>query len=441
MSLRPGRNLVRIGAVAAVISAVTFFVPAVVWLLLAVLLAVIGLGIADYYWLRQHRSDIDVRRDLPLVVGRDVPFEIVLYCENHGTSGIQAEIRDVLPVEAEPSFWSEPLSMESGETSRELRQTFRIATRGSYEVGPIWVSLAGRFEILEAQLSIDTVSKIKVLPEGLVAKDDLSQNIAAEIQVLDRRSRSRRRSAGTEFESIAEYRPGDDPRRIDWRSTARMRRLVIRRFLVEQHQDVLLLLDCGRLMGSSAGHGTKLDCAVDAALLLARVALANGDRCGVALFDSEVLGYLPPRSHSSSFGAIVDSVYDAQSRWQETDFTPVFELLQSRQQKRSVIIVLSDLSDEETSKRMRTSLVSLTRRHVVIFAALQTPLLLDETRQPLKDSLEAARHAVAYRLLRERERTLHQLRRGNVQVLDVEPSKLTVPLINQYLELRSRNVV
>ena len=73
-------------------------------------------------------------------------------------------------------------------------------------------------------------------------------------------------------------------------------------------------------MGADGGRGTKLDCAVDAALLLARVALANGDRCGAALFDNKVTGYLSPRASMASFPAVVEIVYDAQSRWQETDF-------------------------------------------------------------------------------------------------------------------------
>ena len=103
-----------------------------------------------------------------------------------------------------------------------------------------------------------------------------------------------------------------------------------------------------------------------------------------------------------------------------------------------MVIVLSDVSDEETSRRARVALASMATRHLVIFAAIQTPLLLTQTRAPIADRLDAARHAVAYRLLRERERTLHALRRGNVQVLDVAPSDLTIPLINRYLELRAR---
>ena len=339
---------------------------------------------------------------------------------------------------SDSALWQADFPQEGVASAAEFRQSFSIAIRGSHQFGPAWVRVSGPCGLLEGMWEAAGKSRVKVFPEGLAAKDDLSQHLTAEIQILDRRSRAKRRSAGTEFESIQEYRSGDDPRRIDWRATARTRRLVIRRFQVEQHQDVLLLLDCGRLMGADGGRGTKLDCAVDAALLLARVALSNGDRCGAALFDNKVTGYLSPRASMASFPAVLEALYDAQSRWQETDFATIYAHLQSRRQKRAVIIVLSDVSDAETSRRARVALAGLAARHVVIFAALQTPLLLAQTHAPIDDRLDAARHAVAYRLLRERERTLHALRRSNVQVLDVLPGELTIPLINRYLELRAR---
>jgi uncharacterized protein (DUF58 family) len=438
MTLRPGRNLLGLAAASVVLAAVAFYLPAAAWLLLPLLLAAGTLAAYDGFWLRRHQSELVVSRGLPQIAGRDVPFDVTLRCVNRGLSRLRGSVREVAPAEALPRWWTADFPPQGITSSAEFRQSFRIATRGRFDFGPAWVRLVGPCRMLEGLWVAAGNSRVQVFPEGLVAKDDLSQHLSAEIQVLDRRSRAKRRSAGTEFESIHEYRAGDDPRRIDWRATARTRRLVIRRFQVEQHQDILILIDCGRLMGAAAGRGSKLDCAVDSALLLARVALANGDRCGAALFDNQVTGYLPPRSSMAAFHTVVESLYDAQSRWQETDFAPMFAHLQSRRQKRAVIIVLSDVGDEETSRRARVALSSLAARHVVIFAALQTPLLVAQTHAPIADRLDAARHAVAYRLLRERERTLHALRRGNVQVLDVAPDELTIPLINRYLEFRSR---
>lgn len=438
MILRPGRNLVGLAVAAVILSAVAFYLPGAAWLLLPLVIAAICCGVYDARWLRLHRAELVVVREVPQIAGRGVPFEVSLRCTNRGLAVLRGSIREIAPSEAIPRWWRTEFPREGITGTVEFRELFSIATRGSYEFGPAWVRVSGPCAMLEGLWEAAGKSRVKVFPEGLAAKDDLSQHLAAEIQILDRRSRAKRRSAGTEFESIQEFRGGDDPRRIDWRATARTRRLVVRRFQVEQHQDVLILLDCGRLMGADGGRGTKLDCAVDAALLLARVALGNGDRCGAALFDNKVTGYLSPRASMASFPSVVETLYDAQSRWQETDFALMFAHLQSRRQKRAVIIVLSDVSDEETSRRARVALASLAARHVVIFAALQTPLLLAQTRAPIDNRLDAARHVVAYRLLRERERTLHALRRANVQVLDVLPGELTIPLINRYLDLRAR---
>src|SRR5690606_9962190 len=101
----------------------------------------------------------------------------------------------------------------------------------------------------------------------------------------------------------------------------------------------------------------------------------SGDRCGVAAYDRTVRGFLPPLSGIASLGHIVESVYDLQTRWLESDFTQIHGQLQTRQPKRSLLVVLSDLSDAETSRLQCSALQQLGRRHLVLFAALRTPLL------------------------------------------------------------------
>jgi uncharacterized protein (DUF58 family) len=441
MKVRPGPVLIGLAISAVVFAGAAFYSPVAAKAIPLVCVAAVALAVYDGLWLNRHRGDLSVTQVVPPVAGRDAPFEVALRVRCEGVSRVRGLLRTVVPTEAEPRIWISDFRHEGISETREFCARFRIGTRGQFEFGPPSVALSGPCRALEALWDVGNKNRVKVYPEGLVAEDDLSQNLAAEIQILDRRSRSKRRSVGTEFESISEFRAGDDPRRIDWRATARTRRLVVRRFQVEQHQDVFVLIDCGRLMGSAAGRGTKLDCAVDSALYLARVALSNGDRCGLALFDSTVTAFLPPRSGLGALPTIVECVYNAQTRWQETDFAPLFAQLQARHQKRAVLIILSDVADQETSKRARVAISNLAARHVVIFAALQTPLLFAQTRAPIGNRLDAARQVVAYRLLREREETLHTLRRGSINVLDVEPSELTLPLINRYLEVRSRNVV
>jgi uncharacterized protein (DUF58 family) len=433
---------VRAAAVLLAGAALAFIWPGAPLLPLTGLVLVVVLVVAalDYRALQTSFRGLKIERTMPAVVGRDLPVEVELRVSSSGPRPLAGELRDVVPPAALPAFQVHALRLPAAD-SLALAATFRIPVRGLFEFGPAWLRLTGPLGVLEAQQAFSSTARVKVLPEGFSSAEGLRHDERAELMLLNKLSRVRQTGLGTEFETLSEYRPGDDPRRIDWKSTARYRRPVVRRFQIERHRDVMVVIDCGRLMGADAGRGSKLDCAVDSALMLCRTALESGDRCGLALFDDRVLSYLPPRSGPRALGALVDHVYDVQSRWAESDFGLMFATLQSRQTKRSLVVILSDIVDVETSTRFRGSLATLSQRHVVLFAGLQTPLLRQIVAEPVATLLDGSRKAVTFRILRERDEALRSLKRSGVQVLDVEPSRLTVPLVNRFIELRHQNVL
>ncbi len=438
MTVRPGRSLILAAAVLLAASLLVFAWDGVILVELLGVSLLVGLAAADYFDLRRRLADVRVERKLPSLVGRGRPFDVRCTLQRDLAGPLHVEWRDGLPSDCEPPILGRRLSLSEREFVAEVTNTLRIPVRGEHTFGPMWVRLVGRFGMLEAQQTFALPATVRVVPETYHSPDELQKDTGRNL-LLDKSTRTRQHGVGTEFESLTEYREGDDPRRIDWRATARMNRPIVRRFQIERHRDVLLLIDCGRLMGADVGKGSKLDCAIDAALMVARVALQGSDRCGMALFDDQVLGYLAPVSGVSSLGAMADCVYDATTRWRETDFTRMFATLQQRHAKRSLIVVLSDMVDLETTERFRTSLARLAKRHVVLFAALQTPVLEQLVHEPLTDSLDAAWQTVALQLLREREQALHGVRRCGVHVLDVVPSQLIVPLINRFIDLRQQS--
>ncbi len=442
MRIRPGVNLLRASAGLCVLAVGGLWFPlATMIVLLVAIVGIAGVCVKEYRVLKTQLAGLKVRRRLPALIGRDLPFQAEWTVEAGPNALPRGHIRDEVAAAARPRFTMAEFDLETGGGARTLEQTYRIPVRGLHRFGPLWVRLQGPDRFLEAQQSYDVPGQIKVLPEQYASRDELMKDAGAEIVLLDKLVFSRQHGAGTEFESLAEYRYGDDPRRIDWRTTARYRRPIVRRYQIERHRDVMILIDCGRLMGTDTDRGSKLDCAIDAALLLSRVALQSGDRCGIGLFDNQVRGYLPPVSGVAAMNALADCVYDAEVAWTESDFIPMFATLQRRQAKRSLMVVLSDVVDAETSEQFRASLLRLQKRHVVLFAALRTPLLGRIVHERVGTMLDGARKTVTYRLLREREQALHSLHRGGVFVLDVEPTQLTAPLINQFIELRQRNLL
>mgnify|MGYP001407092158 CR=1 FL=1 len=440
MTLRPGRNLVRCALAAAGASVLTFFWPPVLWLLALLLVVVAAAAEFDRRRLALAMTQISIKRSLPVVIGRDASFDTRLTASNSSRAPLDGELRDEFPAAAVPRLAIHPLRLPPvGEAN--FSTTLRIAERGRQAFGPVWIRLQGPLQLLEAQRAIDCSGAINVLPETFASRERLQKDVGAELRLLDKIQRSRQYGTGTAFESLYPFRLGDDPRRIDWRAPARQQTLVVRRFQIERHRDVMILLDAGRLMGADVGQGSKLDCAVDAALNLARVVLASGDRCGIAAFDRQVRGFLPPLAGNVALRALVEAVSGLETQWHESDFTPMLNELRLRQAKRTLLIVLSDVADAETSQRLCASLVQLQRQHLVLFAALKTPLLSRVVDEDIREPRDAARKAVAFRLVRDRGRALHTLSRGGVHVLDVEPRELTAPLVNQFIDLRQRNLL
>jgi len=440
VTFRPGSKLVLGATVIAGVGAGAFFWTPVIYFQGLLLLGLLLVAESDRRQLKQAMAGLSVKRTVPTIIGRDMPFEMQLTLNNESPYSITGELRDEVPRTVVPPLEIAEFKVEARE-STTFHNRYRIPVRGKAVFDRIWIRLRGAQGYWEAQQSFSCPSSVEVLPETFASHALLQKDSGAELRLLDQYTRTRQHGPGTEFESLSPFRYGDDPRRIDWRASARQHTLVVRRFQIERHRDVMILIDSGRLMGAEVGKGSKLDCAVDSALNLARVVLHSGDRCGIAAYDHRVRGFLPPLSGPPSLRSLVRCIYDLQTEWKESDFTPMLTELQFRQNKRSFLIVISDMADKEISQRLCASMIQLQRRHLVLFVALRTPLLDTIAREPIAQPAEVAAKVVAFRLLRERRSALHILSRGGVHVLDVAPSEVSPQLINQFVELRQQNLL
>ncbi|MBD3673259.1 MAG: DUF58 domain-containing protein [Planctomycetaceae bacterium] len=440
MKFRPSQQTLWLawGTVAA--SVVAFFTPLVGWLLAGGWVVIVLLGVLDYLSLRREIAAFQVEVEAPDVVGRGRLFRVRILVDRTFSRPAFCRLHHDLPRECDPNFLEDELRWEGLETW-VIENEYRIHQRGHFTLGAVWLSCLGRYRILEFKRCFERTDLVRVFPETYLESERLLKDAGARIELLDKVVRERQHGVGTEFESLTEYREGDDPRRIDWRSSSKHRRLIVRRHQIERHRDVVVVVDSGRLMAADHGGLSKLDAAIDAGLLIARVALASGDRCGFALFDVEVRGYVPPQAGLPALKGIQERVYDIQSRWKESDFSQMFATLQTRQPKRSLMIVISDILDLQTTERFRSSLQQLTKRHVVLFAALKTPLLQAVLNEEPDDLQDVWKSTLAYRLLDQRDEALESLRKAGVYVVDVKPENLGVRLVNQFLELRARNVL
>ncbi len=243
------------------------------------------------------------------------------------------------------------------------------------------------------------------------------------------------------FESLRDYVPDDEFRRIDWKATARRHRPVSRQYETERSQSVIVMLDAGRMMSAELEGMSKLDYAINAALMLGYAAVLRDDRVGLLVFSDVVKSYLPAAKGRHQLSKIVDELYGIEPELLEPDYGAAFRTLSLRNKRRSLVVVFTDLIDVDASEAILTYTSSLYPRHLPLCVTLQDSTLTAVAEQVPAEVGDVFEKAVAQRVLADREEALLWLRRRGVLVLDVPPAHISVEVVNRYLELKARSML
>lgn len=312
------------------------------------------------------------------------------------------------------------------------------AERGEWPLGPVSVRVRGQLDLVRRTFRLAPADSIRVVPSMTgVGRYRL---LALQHRLRDAGVRAiRRRGEGTNFASLREYVVGDDPRRIDWKATARRHKLITREYTIEQGQTVLVAVDAGRMMTQLAGPLSRFEHALSSAILLADVAAQSGDHVGAIVFDDQVRAFVPPARGQPSLHRLRDAFIPVRATMTEPDYAAAFRTLAARQRKRSLIVLYTDVVDPRASQSLIALTARSAMRHVLVVVALRNDELTRAsvpTRASTTDGLYES--AAAEELVMAREAALTRMRRAGVSVLDVSPRLMAAAVINRYLEIKAR---
>lgn len=246
--------------------------------------------------------------------------------------------------------------------------------------------------------------------------------------------RKRRRGEGLDFHQLREYRDGDSLRQIDWSATARTRKLISRDYQEERDQQVVFLVDCGRRMLAQEDDLSHFDHTLNAILLLSHVALRQGDAVGLMTFSGDDR-WLPPKKSIGSVNAILNTVYDLQPSLLSPDYTQAAMRLMNKQKRRALIVLITNLRDEDENELM-PALQLMRKRHLVMLASLQEGVINEMLNAEVRGFPAALEFAAAQQYLNYRRETHQKIERQGILAFDVEPEKLPVSIVNRYLEIK-----
>src|SRR5579863_483735 len=393
----------------------------------------------------------------------DSETEIELSIENGGRVMIRCRLVDDLP----PALTADPPVLRLIAFPRvpaRLRYSIEPQERGDAETGLLYVGYRSPLGLSERWAKANLAQPVRVYP--VLRTTEEQQIFLARSRQIDLQLRqARQRGLGRDFESLREYREGDDLRDICWTATARRGSLVTRQYQTERSQPVWIVLDCGRLMrsrvaihapvggalGAARGKASdqsarrtvhsKLDYACTTSVALAQLALYSGDRVGLLAYGQGIQQRLLPNRGAAHLRQLIESLAQVRAETSEADHLRATAMLNRLQPRRSLILWVTDLAETAMRPEVIDGTVQLLRRHVVLFVAMAQPEV-DQVAQAKPRNLDQMfLSAAAQEMAGRRELLLARLHEQGALAMDLNPEALTSTVLNQYLTVKERAMV
>ncbi len=429
--MRPSHLLIYLLTAWSLLALATAFLPELEGPLLAVSVAIVLAVIIDALTVRSE-PQLKIERLVPHNLPLGAWSKVELRTHNSSNRSYQLSLFDHHPQDARIEGLPHSFTLQSGQYAK-LHYSIQPTRRGDAQFAGTEVECRSRLGLWRRYRLFAVTDSVKVYPNfsevikyNLLATDNQLGQLG--IRCLQQRGE------GLEFHQLREYRPGDTLRQIDWKATARLRKPISREYQVERDQQLIFLLDCSRRMRSEDNGIKHFDQTLNAMLLLSYAALRQGDSVGFITFGGQQR-YFAPQKGQQTVTRILNKVYDLEATTHTADYTAVARELLSRQRKRSLVVVLTNMRDEDQDE-LNLMLSLLRSRHLVLIANLRETILDQVNTAPVQNFEQALRYAATndYQSRRRQAHTL--ITRMGALALDVTAEQLPISLVNRYLDIK-----
>ena len=429
--MRPGPRLVPLCLLWLALASATLAWPWLVtpWIGAGVLLVLVILSDA---WMLRLQAVPAVERRMPHSLALDVWSDVGLRLHNRSATAITVEVFDHYPTLHMARALPQTVSVPAGAWG-EIHYGLRAVERGEFTFERVQLLVHSPLAVWRRSVMVQVHDSVRVYPNfSTVAKYTLmaTDNRLSQMGIRKRR----RRGEGLEFHQLREYRPGDSFRQVDWKATSRHRKLISREYQDSRDQQVVFLVDCGRRMSARDDDLSHFDHTLNSVLLLGYVALRQGDAVGLMTF-SGTSRYIPPRKGAGTVNTLLNGIFDLQPSMYSPDYASAATELHKRLRKRSLVVLVTNLRDEDAAEVM-PALNLLGRRHLVLLASLREGVINSVLHRPVGDFDDALRLAATRRYLRARRKVHDTIKRAGALSLDVEPEHLPISMVNRYLDIK-----
>ena len=385
-------------------------------------------------------KDFHVAREFGSRFAMGAETEVRIHIQNNSPRAVSLMVKDEYPPQMILNGEREAAIRVDPHSSATLIYNLTPPRRGRFEFGHTALRFRSRLNLVWRDARGSEPVTVKVYPNMRRAREAELKALGARSLVSSHRKTSWR-GEGREFESMRDYVRGDELRHISWTTTARRGKLTTRQYQIERDQTILVALDAGRLMTARIEQETKLDSAVHATLALFSAAARAGDNAGLVVFGRRIKSYLPPNRGRDHIDAALEALYAVEPEMIEPSYPHAFEFIAANSKRRSLVVLLTDLVDEEGSKELLTSLNLLRPRHlplVVTIADRDLKAVVQEAPSSVRDLFT---QSVAEEIIHHREAALRLVESVGGLALDVTAAALAPALLETYLRVKERGLL
>ena len=391
-------------------------------------------------WPSTNRSEtITARRSCSDRFSNGDENEVRITVENRLSIPVHVDIIDELPDIFQRRDVRFPVELKRGE-KREIVYRLRPVRRGVYHFGRIRLFVTSPLGLVTTRVTDGQPQEVKVYPSYLMLNQ--YELLAAHHNLTELGiKRVRRLGHHTEFEHIKEYVRGDDYRTINWKASARRHQIMVNTYQDERSQQVYSVIDKGRIMQSAFRGMTLLDYAINASLVLSYVALRREDKVGLATFSNHFETFLPASQQAGQMQQLLESLYRQATDFGESDYSALSVHLNKHITKRSLLILYTNFDSVVGMERQLEALKYLSSRHVVLAVFFENASLTAFAERKPRHLSDYFDQTLADKFIAEKQHVVNLLQRHGIYALLTAPERLSVDVINRYLEMKARHVI
>lgn len=405
------------------------------WILAVLLFIILLLDAIALY----RTTGIYAQRNVPEKLSNSDNNLIFIKIKSTYSFQVFLEVIDEIPVQFQKRDFRQSIKVGAGESSG-FEYGLRPVERGEYTFGKMNIYISTAFKLIKRRMVFDEDTTVKVYPSFIQMRQ-------YDFLAIDNRLRQaglkkiRRIGHTQEFEQIKEYVAGDDVRSINWKATAKQAGLMVNQYQDEKAQPVYSIIDTGRVMKMPFNGLSLLDYSINSTLAFSNVALQKKDKTGLISFSNKPGNILPAKAKRTYLNQILESLYNIDTDFLDSDFGMLYTLLKRKVRQRSLLLLYTNFEHMNALDRNLGYLQALAKQHVLVVIFFENIELEKVVKTHMNTVPGIAHQTIAEDFAFEKRLMAKKLQQHGIQTVLTKPEDLTVNTINKYLEIKSRGIL